>query len=128
MKQITLTLLMTIFGSTAFAQQTRDNPTKETPQSSERKQSYKRTKHKSCPVFYFTTGSGINNNTGLLGVSFDKPVAKSVSVAGGIGISSWGYKFYVGSTYYLKPCHRGFAFGGGLTYNTGLHNYQSDME
>ena len=118
MKQLPLVFLIAIYALNANAQQ-RGGIVKGHP-------GYKNKRHKSCPVFYITTGTGINNNTGLLGVNFDKPVAKSVSVAGGLGISSWGYKFFVGGSYYLKPCHRGWAFGGGLTYNTGIHDYQQN--
>ena len=81
-----------------------------------------------CPGAYLGVSTGINNNTGLIGIDIDVPVDKFVSIDGGAGIGSWGYKLALGAKYYLQPCQRGWAFGGGLTYSTGLGNYQQDME
>lgn len=80
------------------------------------------------PVIYINTGTGINNPTGIIGFSFDLPVAKYVSIESGIGASTWGDKIYLGGKYYLKSNHRGLAFAGGLTRNTGITNLKRDME
>ena len=55
------------------------------------------------------------------------PVSKSVSIDAGPGTGTWGYKVYLGAKYYLRPCHRGFAFGAGFTYCPGVHNDQHDL-
>ena len=81
-----------------------------------------------CPGLYLTISTGLNNNTGLIGGSLDLAVAKYVSIDAGVGIGSWGEKFALGAKYYLEPCHRGWAFGGGISYETGLNNYQNNME
>jgi hypothetical protein len=81
-----------------------------------------------CHKLYLTTSTGINNSTGILGLSLDAPVARSISIEGGAGFSTWGYKLTAGGKYYFKPCHRGWALGTGITYNTGLASFQNTME
>ncbi len=79
------------------------------------------------PAFYITTSTGINNNTGVLGFSFDVPVSKNISIDAGVGAGSWNNKIYAGVKYYLDPFHRGFAFGTGLTYSSGLSDDRAYM-
>jgi len=122
MKKIALTLLMGIIGMNTFAQDANTPPKKAT----KKKTPIVRPIH--CPAIYISTSTGINNSTGLLGFSIDVPVDKNISIEGGPGISSWGYKVYIGAKYYLQPCQRGWAFGTGLTYNTGIQGYQRNME
>ncbi len=43
-------------------------------------------------------------------------------------MGSWGAKGAIGARYYLKPCRRGFAFGLGLTRNTGVSNFKYDFK
>jgi hypothetical protein len=82
-----------------------------------------------CSKLYIDLGTGLNANTGLLGGGVDYHVAKDISINAGLGLlSSWGNKFYIGGKGYLKPCHKDWAFGGGLTYNTGLSKYTSTQE
>jgi hypothetical protein len=82
-----------------------------------------------CSKAYFDISTGINNNGGLLGLGIDVHAASKVSVNGGVGlVSSWGYKLYLGAKYYLKPCHKGWAVGGGLTFSTGLPKVWRRME
>jgi len=81
-----------------------------------------------CPTMYITTSTGINNNTALIGFSFDVPVSKYVSVEAGPGAGTWNTKLYAGVKYYTKPCHRGFAIGVGLAYCTGLNHDQHSLE
>ncbi len=121
MRFISLAFLIIFFGFQASAQ--------ERGQALGAQGNHKYYKHNNsarCPVFYLTISTGINNNTGLLSVSFEKPIAKSFSLEGGLGISSWGYKFYGGGKYYFRSCQRGWAVGTGVTYNTGIRNYQSN--
>ena len=63
-----------------------------------------------------------------MGFSFDVPVSKNVAIDGGPGTGTWGDKVYAGVKYYVKPCHRGFAFGTGLTYCPGVHHDKHDLE
>jgi hypothetical protein len=35
---------------------------------------------------------------------------------------------YLGGKYYLKPCHRGWAFGGGVTFNSGMAESERQLE
>ncbi len=119
MKQLTATLLALLFCAHSFAQDGSEKP------------NYKKEKRESSnrpPVLYITPSTGINNNTGLVGVSLDVPVTQKVSIEGGAGLSTWGDKLYIGGKYFLQPGHRGWAFGVGLTYNTGISNYQPTLE
>ncbi len=87
--------------------------------SAKRKDEY-RERPADCPVAYITTSTGFNNNTGGLGISVDVPMNEKFSAEGGIGVGSWGGKFFGGIKYRTKPCQRGWAFGLGLAYCTGL--------
>ena len=122
MKKIPLTILIALIGVSAFAQST----DVQTENVSKKKKTIVRPAH--CPAIYVTTGTGINSNTGILGFSFDVPVSKNVSIDAGPGTGTWGYKVYAGAKYYLRPCHRGFAFGAGLTYCPGVYHDQASME
>jgi len=82
----------------------------------------------SCPMAYIGLSTGINNETGLLGFNIDIPVLSSLSIGAGAGLSSWGTKVYGEVRYYLAPCQRGWAFGAGITHNTGLSNFNTQME
>lgn len=72
--------------------------------------------------------TGFNNNTGLLGFDVEVPLAKGLSLDGGFGLSSWGYKFTGSARYYLKPSGLNWAISCGFTSNTGLAGYKNDME
>ncbi len=74
-----------------------------------------------CPKAYFGVGTGINNPNGILGFNVDIPI-KFVSVCGGVGVSTWGSKIFAEGRYYLRPCQHGFAFGAGITHNTGARD------
>ena len=50
-------------------------------------------------------------------------MSKNISIDAGPGTGTWGDKVYAGVKYYLKPCHRGFAFGTGLTYCPGVYHH-----
>jgi hypothetical protein len=121
MKNIAFILLIVIVGSHARAQQ--DNFPK--------KESHGKTKYKKYtrrPVFFIGLSTGLNNNTGLIGVSGEIPVASHFSVEGGAGISSWGTKLTASCKYYLGDNFNGWAFGAGMTYNTGLSNFHDNLE
>jgi hypothetical protein len=80
-----------------------------------------------CPKAYFGVGTGLNNPNGILGFNVSVPI-KFVSVCGGIGVSTWGNKIFAEGRYYLRPCQRGFAFGAGITHNTGRDHAMLKMQ
>lgn len=62
----------------------------------------------SCPKVYLGLSTGINNQTGLIGLNLDVPVTEYLSLGSGVGISSWGYKTYFEGRFYFKnDCNRG---------------------
>ncbi len=130
MKKTMLTLFVVLLSFSAFAQAYDVSVYQRNKASTKHLDSTKRRiqRPSHCPSSYISLGTGINNNTGLLGVSFDVPIVRYASIEGGAGISSWGYKIAISGKYYLDACHRGWAFGGGVTYNTGLKNYQQNLE
>jgi hypothetical protein len=79
-----------------------------------------------CPPVYFDMGTGINSNGGIftMGVDVNAFANLCFSAGGGIG---WGGKFYVATKYFLQPCHKGWAFGGGVTYATGWPTLTAPM-
>jgi hypothetical protein len=83
---------------------------------------------KKSPASYIGFSSGINNSAGLIGLDFNAPLAKNVTLDAGIGPSTWGNKLFVGSKYYLKSRQRGFAFGGGVTFSSGQENRTARLE
>lgn len=81
----------------------------------------------SCKKFYLGISTGINNQSGLVGVNFDIPVTSQFSLGTGLGLSSWGLKTYAEGRFYFRECNRGWALGAGITYNTGLENISTDL-
>jgi len=122
MKKLTLALLFCLPGLFAVAQNRNEPPVRET----KKKERIVRPVH--CPKLYITTSSGINNNTGVIGFNFDVPVGPEISLDLGVGTGTWGTKLYAGGKYYLEPCHRGWAFGTGITYSSGLTNFHQNLE
>ncbi len=120
MKDSLLTIIICLLAVSAYAQKSDPPPRKQT----KGKGSVKRPNL--CSQLYVGTSTGVNNNTGFGGLDFDIPIEKKVSVDIGAGYSTWGYKLHIGGKYYLQPCHRGWAFGTGITYNTGLNGYEHD--
>ena len=80
------------------------------------------------PVCYVGSGTGINNPSGFLGFDASIPIAKTVTLDGGAGASTWGNKLFVGAKYYLRPYQRGWAFGGGLTFNSGMDDFKPRLD
>ena len=122
MKNIILTLLVAMIALNVSAQD------KNTTSGDNTSQVEPAVKQLLSPAVYITTSTGINNNTGLLGFSFDVPVSSNVVIDGGVGASTWNSKVYAGVKYYLKPHQRGFAFGTGLTYCTGLYDDKHTLQ
>ncbi len=112
MKKIILVLAVFAISTTGFAQQmTRQ----------------KNSTMVSCPKAYLGVSTGLENQAGLIGFIVDVPIVSQVSVGGGVGISSWGTKLYAEGRYYFKPCQRGWAIGAGVSHNTGLTNFTTDL-
>jgi hypothetical protein len=120
MKKITLTILTCIISMHLFGQ---DN---KAPVEDKKKKEEIRPDH--GPLLYITTSTGVNNNTGIVGFNFELPVNEKVTIDAGPGTGTWGYKFYAGAKYYLKPAQRGFAFGVGIAYCPGVNRDRHDLE
>lgn len=80
-----------------------------------------------CNRRFLGVSTGLNNSVGLVGGLADFGVGSHYSIEGGMGISSWGLKYTVGTKYYLKPCFMGWAFGAGLTRNTGTQEFETTL-
>lgn len=124
MRKIALTVLIGISAMNVSAQDRTYSPDHETETVVKKK--IVRPEH--GPGMYITTSTGINNNTGIMGFSFDVPVSKKVSIEAGPGQGAWGSKIFAGAKYYTKPFQRGFAFGAGLAYCRGVHRDRHDLE
>lgn len=81
-----------------------------------------------CRKAYVGLSMGINNPSGFLGFDIDIPIVPNFSIGAGIGSSTWGTKVYIDGKYYMKPCHRGWAFGIGVTHNAGMNNFMTNLE
>jgi hypothetical protein len=76
---------------------------------------------------YVGFSTGINNMVGILGISLDAVINENVTIGGGIGLSTWGYKWELNLQYYPKGW-RGFYMKGGYSQNTGLKDFEPEME
>lgn len=79
------------------------------------------------PAIFLGTSSGLENPSGILGVNFEVALVEKFSIGAGAGLSSWGNKLYGEVRYYLDDCYRGWAFGAGVTHNTGLADFEPQM-
>jgi len=75
---------------------------------------------------YISVGSGINYNTGLLGVQFEKKFADKFSGYIGAGFGTWGDKITVGGRYYFGEALTS-AFSFSYTYVTGSKNVKANL-
>lgn len=81
-----------------------------------------------CPLIYIGVNSGIENPNGIVGVSVDIAPVKGFSAGAGVGLSSWGTKYFAEIRGYMGECHRQWAGGLGITHNTGLRGFNTDLE
>ena len=93
MKQVLLTILTGMIAVSAIAQDKDMSFEK-----ADKKTHAERTGP--CPKIYVATSTGINNNTSMAGFSFELPVAEHITIEGGPGMGTWGYKLYAGAKYY----------------------------
>jgi hypothetical protein len=79
------------------------------------------------PEGFLGMSTGINNFNGLLGINGEIKIIRNLTLAGGIGIGSWGYKFAGALRYYIHY-PRGFYFGLGYSTATGLKGFETELE
>lgn len=77
--------------------------------------------------FYIGTSTGFNNQSGILGLNLELPVAYNVSIGTGIGTSTWGGKTYLEARYYFQPGFKGWAIGAGITHSSGLDEFKTKL-
>ncbi|MFI5220898.1 MAG: hypothetical protein ACHQK8_01130 [Bacteroidia bacterium] len=75
---------------------------------------------------YISIGTGINYNTGILGVQFEKKFTQSFAGYLGAGLGSWGYKLTLGTRMYYGET-RSSAFSFSYTYVTGASGVQANL-
>jgi len=112
MKKIILTLLLAVMISTMVAQEKFNpflSPEMVTPQA------------------FIGFSSGIDNMIGILGPQLDIVLFRKLTLGGGIGLSSWGYKYAVNMQFYPKGLYKYF-IKSGYSYNTGIENFETDLE
>lgn len=79
------------------------------------------------PQAFIGFSSGIDNMVGILGPQLDIVLLRKLTLGGGVGLSSWGYKYAVNVQYFPKGLYR-FFVKTGYSRNSGLENYQTDLE
>ena len=77
---------------------------------------------------YIGFSAGVNNPAGLIGFDFNIPVKKYVMLCGGLGFSTWGNKLHFEGKYFVKPHHLGFAVSAGIAFNSGVENFNANLE
>jgi hypothetical protein len=81
-----------------------------------------------CPKIYLGISGGVDNPAGIIGFNLDVPIVPNFSLGAGVGPTLWGQRVFAEARGYLKPCHRGLAFGAGFSYNTGLKSKTVDVQ
>nr|NQU92279.1 hypothetical protein [Bacteroidota bacterium] len=79
------------------------------------------------PRSYLGISTGINNMVGLLGAQVDVGITKKLSFGGGLGLSSWGFKYALNIRYCPKGFY-GFYSKTGYSQNSGLKDFESEFE
>ena len=75
------------------------------------------------PFSYIGFSSGLNNPAGAIGFDFDIPVHRYLVLGVGGGFSSWGNKLHLDAKYFFRQHQRGWALGGGFTFNSGDNKF-----
>ena len=125
MRKVLLTLLSICLGIYAIAQ---DGSGSSHRSGMREAKSDKIRQNGRCPKFHLALSSGLNNNTGILGLDLEYDFTPHISGDIGGGIGSWGSKTTIGAKYFVETCHLGWAFGAGITRASGLNGYESDMQ
>jgi hypothetical protein len=76
---------------------------------------------------YLGIGSGINNISSVLGVTYENPINSNFSIKLGAGIGSWGYKAGLSGKYY-SSFPSSMAFGLGYSTATGGKGLEMEVE
>ncbi len=78
--------------------------------------------------FFMGFSTGINNQSGILGINLELPVTANVSIGSGFGGGTWGNKFYAEARYYFQPAFKGWAIGAGITHASGFDNMKASLQ
>lgn len=112
MKKINLTFLVLLFLTAAYSQ-TEVNPF------------FKQ--EIVTPKAFLGPSTGLDNMVGLLGAQLDYVVIDKLTIGGGIGISSWGYKYAVNIKYYPEGLYK-YYFKAGYSQNSGFEEFETELE
>jgi len=77
---------------------------------------------------FLSIGGGLNSNFGLVGWGFEGPISQKITAEGSVGLSTWGFKFHGEIKLYLKENYEGFSFGLGFGRNSGLSDFDLELE
>lgn len=80
------------------------------------------------PTIFLGLGTGINNYTGLIGVTGEGKVLGPLSFFGTIGAGGWGYKIGGGLAYYPRYFPYGPSFSLGYSIALGATGFETEME
>lgn len=80
-----------------------------------------------APQAFIGFSSGIDNMIGILGPQLDIVLFRKLTLGGGIGLSSWGYKYAVNMQFYPKGLYK-FFIKSGYSKNSGIENFQTELE
>lgn len=79
------------------------------------------------PQAFIGFSSGIDNIVGILGTQLDIVLFRKLTLGGGVGLSSWGYKYAVDLQFFPKGLYK-FFVKTGYSKNSGIENFQTDLE
>jgi hypothetical protein len=79
------------------------------------------------PNFYLGIGTGMNNYTGLLGLSINLRLQNKVFFQGGLGIGTWGSKYTIGLRL-DRSYGKGWSYGIGFSSCSGLRDFKTNLE
>lgn len=79
------------------------------------------------PGVFIGLSTGLDNMVGLLGVQLDVVASKNLTIGGGIGISSWGYKYALNLKFYPEGLYK-YYFKTGYSQNSGLDQFETELE
>jgi len=75
---------------------------------------------------YISVGTGINYNTGIIGVQFEKKLSENVSGYIGAGFGTWGNKITIGGRYYYGAASNS-ALSFSYSYVTGSKGLNGNL-
>jgi hypothetical protein len=78
------------------------------------------------PRSYLGLAGGVNNISGLGGITFETPLSENVSAKLGLGIGGWGVKLGLAGKYY-RAYATSWAFGAGYSTALGLKDFVAPL-